>query len=850
MNASQLCPQRTTGRDTLCRAFVENQNCTTGRGLPADDVCDDGWSNARSKNHGNETFPSHLPAPGNASSHIIAPPPRETAAPPPPPPSTVSPEDGRRWLSNLDACRPEEALNRLGMPTAADHIAALCRLCGSDQSAAAALLRFLSRPHFRRYDRARGLSLEYGAEGFKSLTEPHKLALVAVVTEVVRSKSVITELLLQRGLFKPTVDSIALLVAVYQLLFLIRLWKTPGPRLVDDLGADVIAVLVADETQSQLRQAQQVDDSWQLVVRDLTASLREHDLSRNGPRGAVIRRAASLPRWWNSHLTSLFHILHEDKLGPLLAIINAGWTPTAPPGSTVRRYGNVSMKNVPASASPAGEPTVLISMISLQFSPLPRTGRVLVFFNENDSRVRWVGVVARSPDSFEWVAVRMIWQAESPWVPFTESWTAIESDMIWDAYAPVARALEQLKVAELPFLDVLSGHAPAPPRQNRPNMDAEATLLALLVASRRDSLSSESQKRAFDHIVSSSVAIVVADRTLVSQENTYEFIVAVVSYLLAEKGLTTVCRRQAPILIISQRNDSLDLLLSQIIDAVPALEIAGQLIRLGDRSTGRGRQFSLENTAAQCGIHGDDSRHPASVRTLRSASLIFSTASGVSEYREALGASGVDTVIAVDAAEIFEAHLLNALTPDTQHLVMIGHPFSKPWFNNPDLQRLPGGVSMMVRLLSARAGHASLQQSRSSSVTARRPFHARVKCSLKPSCGHPCYAPRGSECLCLCSMCGDLTEDQRQMVMSKLDENPDATFIRLRCGCLLDTNTLDAHVAQLVLSGRTSLTTWPCPNCEATSAFDGMTRYENSTFIMQMASAFSLYQRSASGRSF
>ena len=633
-----------------------------------------------------------------------------------PPPSTVSPEDGRRWLSNLDACRPEEALEWLGKPTAAGHIAALCRLCSSDQSVAAALLRFLSHPHFRRHpaNRVQSPAAWHAVEGFDSLTERHRLALTAVVTEVVRSRSVITELLLLRSLLKPTVESRALLGTVFHILYVVRSWMTPA-QLVDELGADVVTVLVAEEAQSELRQAQQVDDSWQLVVRDLTASLRvrgrilDHDdgrdipTSKNGtplsgghppatqegepphrfvqePRtvvgaandpyrgiptlpdaaelaaelqvashrggqlanGAVemrpIPRRLHRPRpvvvsspfqSWERHLGSLFHILRADNVGPVLdAIAEAttwltrdqqqGNVPRRPAG--LRLYENARV--LAMAAGPWTEPAVVVHMtvprnIQWEFSRRLNVGQVVVFLTavapppaERDVRVRWIGAVAQREESQVaqgFVTFRILWQPDGTgahherlWqlVLSSESCTAVETDMVWDAYGPVADALQQLDDGKLPFRDVLSCNAPAPPRAAPPlTEDVTNRMRALRVSLTLD----ESQTAALDHVMRSSIAIVQGPP---GTGKTYTGVAALRCLLLerdtdspkplrAESDFVVndvettgnTGRRAPPILVMCYTNHALDSFLHDLLEREPSLlENKGHLIRLGGRS--------------------------------------------------------------------------------------------------------------------------------------------------------------------------------------------------------------------------------------------------------------------------
>jgi hypothetical protein len=80
-------------------------------------------------------------------------------------------------------------------------------------------------------------------------------------------------------------------------------------------------------------------------------------------------------------------------------------------------------------------------------------------------------------------------------------------------------------------------------------------------------------------------------------------------------------------------------------------------------------------------------------QVLREVDIIGVTTTGLSTYRSALCQLGSKVVICEEAGEVLEAHLLAALMPSVEHLILIGdHQQLRPQINNWDFQmRSPGG---------------------------------------------------------------------------------------------------------------------------------------------------------------
>lgn len=94
----------------------------------------------------------------------------------------------------------------------------------------------------------------------------------------------------------------------------------------------------------------------------------------------------------------------------------------------------------------------------------------------------------------------------------------------------------------------------------------------------------------------------------------------------------------------------------------------------------------------------------------RSADIVAMTTTGRSKYSEYFKNITFPIVIVEEAAEVFEAHIITALTKNTEHLILIGdHMQLRP---NPSVYNLSFNynlsLSMFERLIKNKIPHSTL----------------------------------------------------------------------------------------------------------------------------------------------
>jgi hypothetical protein len=111
---------------------------------------------------------------------------------------------------------------------------------------------------------------------------------------------------------------------------------------------------------------------------------------------------------------------------------------------------------------------------------------------------------------------------------------------------------------------------------------------------------------------------------------------------------------------------------------------------------------------------------------LRAARVIGATTTGAAKYGALLRELAPQIIVIEEAAEVLEAHVIAALSPRTQHLILIGdHQQLRPVVQEYDLaQRGNLEVSLFERLVAAGAPHVTL--------LAQRRMHPHIRALIAP----------------------------------------------------------------------------------------------------------------------
>ncbi|CAI2180780.1 18278_t:CDS:2 [Funneliformis geosporum] len=157
--------------------------------------------------------------------------------------------------------------------------------------------------------------------------------------------------------------------------------------------------------------------------------------------------------------------------------------------------------------------------------------------------------------------------------------------------------------------------------------------------------------------------------------------VEIMKVLLAEENRKA---KIGPILTICFTNHALDQFLEHLLD-----EKITNIVRLGSRTKSEKiKGFSLEEIHQEfivnlsnlqrrhdekrkemCDIYDEGSR-----RALLSSDVIGMTTNGAAKFQNLIRSIGPRIIICEEAGEVLEAHILSALTPSTQHIILIGDP--------------------------------------------------------------------------------------------------------------------------------------------------------------------------------
>lgn len=118
-------------------------------------------------------------------------------------------------------------------------------------------------------------------------------------------------------------------------------------------------------------------------------------------------------------------------------------------------------------------------------------------------------------------------------------------------------------------------------------------------------------------------------------------------------------------------------------------------------------QARREYFAASQKVHDYELERDAKI--LRTAKVVGMTTTGAAKYRKLLEQVGPIVLIVEEAAEVLEAHVLSALVPSIEHIILIGdHMQLRPKIENYQLRINKLDVSMFERLLGLGLPHIIL----------------------------------------------------------------------------------------------------------------------------------------------
>ena len=119
--------------------------------------------------------------------------------------------------------------------------------------------------------------------------------------------------------------------------------------------------------------------------------------------------------------------------------------------------------------------------------------------------------------------------------------------------------------------------------------------------------------------------------------------------------------------------------------------------------------------ASEISVEIDELRGLEEDSMLQSARIIACTTSGAAKYFDKISRLNIPVMMVEEAGEILEAHVLTALSPTCQHLILIGdHKQLRPKVEYYPLQKESGqgynfNVSLFERMIAAGIPHVTLQ---------------------------------------------------------------------------------------------------------------------------------------------